>query len=105
MTAEVADPTRCTALKVRLAALSVGQIVSWGVLYYGLIVAGSHLAREAGWALALVNGLFSISLIVSAVSGIAVGRLIDARGPRLVPPGSRSSPSLRTRPCSRPGDW
>lgn len=71
-------------LGVRLAALSVGQVVSWGVLYYGLIVAGSRIAAETGWPLALVTGLFSISLVVSALAGIVVGRLLDSRGPRLV---------------------
>ncbi len=68
----------------RLVALSLGQLVSWGVLYYGVIVAGSRIAEQTGWSLALVTGLFSLGLVVSAIAGIAVGRLLDARGPRLV---------------------
>ena len=34
------------ALGVRLAALSVGQVVSWGILYYALIVAAPAIADE-----------------------------------------------------------
>lgn len=68
----------------RLVALSLGQLVGWGVLYYGVIVAGSRIAEQTGWPLALVTGLFSLGLVVSALAGIPVGRLLDARGPRSV---------------------
>ena len=77
-------PEARTGLGVRLAALAVGQVVSWGVLYYGLIVAGPRIAEETGWPLPLVTGLSSASLIVSAVCGIVIGRLLDHRSPRLV---------------------
>lgn len=83
MRAGAGSPER-TVLGIRLAALSLAQVVSWGVLYYGLIVAASHIAAETGWPLALVTALFSISLLVSALCGIVVGRLLDARGPRTV---------------------
>lgn len=68
----------------RLVALSLGQLVSWGVLYYGFIVAGSRIAEQTGWPLALVTGLFSTGLVASALAGIPIGRLLDARGPRAV---------------------
>jgi len=69
---------------LRLAALSIGQVVSWGVLYYAVIVAAPVIADETGWDLVLITALFSAGLIVSAIAGIAVGRLLDARGPRLI---------------------
>lgn len=69
---------------VRLAALSVGQVVSWGVLYYALIVAGPAVADETGWPLAVVTACFSAGLIVSALAGVVVGRILDRRGPRVV---------------------
>jgi predicted MFS family arabinose efflux permease len=69
---------------VRLAALSLGQVVSWGILYYALIVAAPEIARETGWPLAAITAAFSGGLVVSAVSGVVVGRLLDERGPRLV---------------------
>ena len=71
-------------LGVRLAALSVAQVVSWGVLYYATIVAAPVIAGETGWPLVAVTGFFSVGLVVSAVAGIAVGRVLDARGPRVV---------------------
>lgn len=71
-------------LGVRLAALSIAQIVSWGVLYYATIVAAPVIAGDTGWPLVAVTGFFSVGLVVSAVAGIAVGRVLDARGPRLV---------------------
>jgi MFS family permease len=71
-------------LGLRLVALSVGQVISWGILYYALIVASPEIARETGWPIAAVTLAFSGGLIVSAVSGIVVGRWLDARSPRLV---------------------
>ena len=69
---------------LRLAALSVAQVVSWGVLYYATIVAAPVIADETGWSLVAVTGLFSLGLVVSAVGGIVVGRVLDDVGPRLV---------------------
>lgn len=67
-----------------LAALSVGQVVSWGVLYYALLVAGPAIAADTGWPLAAVTACFSAGLIASALAGMLVGRLLDTTGPRLV---------------------
>lgn len=69
---------------VRLASLSIAQVVSWGVLYYATIVAAPVIADETGWPLIAITGLFSVGLVVSAVAGIAVGRVLDGRGPRSV---------------------
>lgn len=68
----------------RLAALSCAQVVSWGVLYYATIVAAPAIAQQTGWSLVAVTGIFSIGLLVSAIAGIFVGRLLDSRGPRLI---------------------
>ncbi|WP_448002165.1 MFS transporter [Agromyces bauzanensis] len=69
---------------VRLVALSLGQVVSWGILYYALIVAAPAIAGETGWSLVAVTSAFSGGLVVSAVAGVVVGRLLDERGPRIV---------------------
>ena len=68
----------------RLAALSAGQVISWGILYYALIVASPEIARDTGWPIALITLAFSGGLVTSALSGILVGRWLDARSPRLV---------------------
>lgn len=87
-TAEVTDaettPERAPGARGRLVALSLGQVVGWGTLYYGVIVAGPRIAEQTGWSLSVVTGLFSMGLVLSAIAGIPVGRLLDARGPRTV---------------------
>ena len=70
--------------RVRLAALSLGQVVSWGILYYALIVAAPEIASATGWPLVAVTAAFSGGLVVSAITGVVVGRLLDERGPRIV---------------------
>ncbi|MGM7698671.1 MFS transporter [Microbacterium sp. A84] len=68
----------------RLAALSVGQVISWGILFYALIVASPAIADDTGWSIIFVTLSFSAGLIVSAVAGVFVGRWLDERGPRLI---------------------
>ncbi len=80
MTALVAPPR----LGGRLAALSVGQVISWGVLFYALIVASPAIADDTGWPVTLVTLSFSAGLIASAAAGIPIGRWLDEQGPRLI---------------------
>lgn len=68
----------------RLAALSIGQVVSWGILFYAMIVAAPVVAEDTGWSLTLVTTLFSAGLIASALVGVPVGRRLDQHGPRAV---------------------
>ena len=35
--------------RVALAALSIAQIVAWGVLYYAVLVAAPVIAADTGW--------------------------------------------------------
>ena len=81
----VALPAR--ADRWRLAALSVGQIVSWGILYYALIVAAPVIATDTGWALTTVMLAFSAGLVTSAIAGVLVGRWLDRGSPRLIMTG------------------
>ncbi len=77
------------ALELRrvVAVLSLGQVVSWGCLYYGFAALQSSITRDTGWSATAVTAAFSLSLLVSGVLGVWVGRHLDARGPRRVMTG------------------
>lgn len=65
-----------------LAALCITQTIGWGVLYYALLAAVRPISEDTGWDPALITGAFSAGLVVSAVAGIAVGKILDRSGPR-----------------------
>ncbi|SEE69870.1 MFS transporter [Jiangella alba] len=67
-----------------LAALCLTQIVGWGVLYYSFPVALPAITAGTGWSESSTTAAFSAALLVAAVAGIAVGRIIDRHGPRWV---------------------
>ncbi|WP_198663564.1 MFS transporter [Jiangella endophytica] len=67
-----------------LAALCLTQIVGWGVLYYSFPVALPAITTGTDWSESSTTAAFSAALVVAAVAGIAVGRIIDRHGPRWV---------------------
>lgn len=67
-----------------LPALCVTQITSWGILYYAFPVLLTHITDDTGWSNTAATGAFSAALLVSALAGIPIGRLLDHRGPRAV---------------------
>lgn len=67
-----------------LTAICLAQLVSWGLLYYSLPVAVAPISRDTGWSHTVITAALSAGLIVSAVVGIRVGRLLDTRSPRTV---------------------
>lgn len=67
-----------------LASLCVTEVVSWGLLYYAFPVLAPAISTDTGWSSVSVSAAFSGALVVSAVAGVPVGRVIDRRGPRQV---------------------
>ncbi|MDQ4006817.1 MAG: MFS transporter [Actinomycetota bacterium] len=67
-----------------LVALCVTEITSWGILYYALPVAAQDITATEGWSHGQVFTAFSAGLLLSAVAGAGVGRLLDRYGPRPV---------------------
>jgi MFS family permease len=67
-----------------LPALCLTQITSWGILYYAFPVLNPAITADTGWGTGTTTAAFSASLVVSAIAGIHVGRLLDHRGPRTV---------------------
>ncbi|MGI3202945.1 MFS transporter [Streptomyces sp. GLT-R25] len=67
-----------------LPALCASQITSWGIFYYAFPVLAVRITADTGWSTASTTAAFSCALLVSAVVGIPVGRILDRRGPRAV---------------------
>jgi MFS family permease len=67
-----------------LLVLCLTEITSWGVLYYAFPVLAPTLAEDTGWSISTVTAAFSAGLVVSALVGLPVGRLLDRHGPRWV---------------------
>ncbi len=69
---------------VVVAALSITETVSWGIVYYGFPVMLRPMESELGFSRAALTAAFSLGLAVAAVVAIPVGRWIDRRGARVV---------------------
>ncbi|MGW1767067.1 MFS transporter [Streptomyces sp. NPDC002073] len=67
-----------------LPALCATQITSWGIVYYAFPVLLPRLTADTGWSVNAATAAFSLALLVSALAGIPIGRILDRRGPRAV---------------------
>jgi MFS family permease len=65
-----------------VGALSITETVSWGILYYAFAAFLIPMRDELGFSTAQLTGAYSLSLAVSAATGIAVGRFLDRHSPR-----------------------
>src|SRR5215472_18282854 len=65
-----------------VAALGTAQTLAWGSSYYLPAILADPIAHGLGVSRTTVFGLFSASLLLSAVLGPSVGRAIDNRGGR-----------------------
>ncbi|GAB2686479.1 MFS transporter [Thalassiella azotivora] len=65
-----------------VGVLAATETVSWGVLHYAFAVLTLPVQSDLDASAAVVTGAFSLSLLVSALLAVPVGRLLDAHGPR-----------------------
>lgn len=70
--------------RTALAALCVTQVTSWGVLFYAFTVLLPRIEEDPDWTASQAAACFSGALLISAVVGIRVGKIIDRQGPRVV---------------------
>ncbi|WP_045563365.1 MFS transporter [Streptomyces sp. FxanaA7] len=70
--------------RAALPALCATQITSWGIVYYAFPVLNPQITASTGWSTTATTAAFSGALLVSALTGIPVGRILDRRGPRAV---------------------
>src|SRR5919112_4066856 len=82
MTAESLEPRGAMNRTVVVAALGTAQTLAWASSYYLPAILADPIADGNGVSRAVVFGVFSGSLLLSAVFGPAVGRAIDQHGGR-----------------------
>jgi len=65
-----------------VAALGTTQTIAWASSYYMPAILGNPIAQTLHLSTSVFFGLFSAALLLSAVIGPSVGRLIDRQGGR-----------------------
>jgi MFS family permease len=82
------DPTRQTPQPAEprssllVWCLSIAQLVSWGVLYYGFSLFVVPMENELGWSRTTLNGALSLGLLAAGLAAYPVGSWIDRHGGR-----------------------
>jgi len=72
------------AARATTTRLAVGQLATWGTLYYAFAVIYPSMRAELGWSPALLSGAFSLGMLISGLAAPAIGRYIDQAGSRRV---------------------
>ena len=67
---------------VIVAAVSVTETVTWGIIYYGFPVFLRPMEQDLGASRVAITAAFSIGLGVAALAALPVGRWIDRHGGR-----------------------
>ncbi len=65
-----------------VAAVSITETVTWGIIYYGFPVFLHSMERDLGASRVAITAAFSIGLGVAALAALPVGRWIDRHGGR-----------------------
>src|SRR5262245_3308997 len=69
--------------------LGVTQIITWGTLFYPVVLTVPLIAENRGWSIAFTMGGFSLALLSAGLVSPYVGRQIDRHGGhRIMPVGS-----------------
>ena len=60
-----------------VSALSMGQLVSYGTIFYAFALFVDPMGQELGWGKSELTAAYSLALGASALCAVPVGRLID----------------------------
>jgi MFS family permease len=63
-----------------VGGIAGGQLVSWGIVYYGFSLFVLPMERDLGWDRTDLNGALSLGLLAMAVAAYPVGAWIDRHG-------------------------
>ena len=72
------DPPSGPGYRATVAALALGQVLSWAVLYYAFSSLVLPMDQALGWGQPALMGALTLGLAVSGVATYAVGAAIDA---------------------------
>jgi predicted MFS family arabinose efflux permease len=75
-------------------ALCISQVISWGSLYYSFPAVATALDAEGRWSTPGVSGAFSLSLLIAALCGPLVARVIERYGGRIAMSGGSALAAL-----------
>jgi MFS family permease len=67
---------------VMMGAVSVTEVVSWGILYYAFTVFVAPMQAELGWSRVALSGAYSLALLCAGLAAVPAGRWLDRYGPR-----------------------
>lgn len=65
-----------------LGAVSLTEVISWGVLYYAFAVFVAPMHAELGWSPVALSGAYSLALLCAGLAAVPIGRWLDRHGPR-----------------------
>lgn len=78
-----------------VGTLSFTELTSYGVLIYAFAVFIVPMQQDLGWSRAAISGAYSLAIVVSAITAVPVGRLLDKHGTRgLMTVGSCAAATL-----------
>ena len=77
-----------------VAALALGQILSWAALYYTFTTFVLPMERALGWSTPAMMGAFTLALVMWGLASYAVGVAIDRGRGRAVMAGGSALAAL-----------
>ena len=86
---------------VIVAAVSITETVTWGIIYYGFPVFLRPMEQDLGASRVAITAAFSIGLGVAALAALPVGRWIDRHGGRALMTGGSCLATLPTLAWAR----
>ncbi|MDX2275471.1 MAG: MFS transporter [Hyphomonadaceae bacterium] len=67
-----------------MSGLGLGQICSWGALYYSFPLIAEAMGRDLGWSKTELYGAATLGLLLAAAAAYLVGKAIDRGHGRLI---------------------
>jgi hypothetical protein len=77
-----------TGLRLFITGLGIGQICSWGSVYYSFPLIAEAMGRELGWSKPDLYGAATIGLLLSGLAAYPVGSAIDRGHGRTIMAGA-----------------